>query len=49
MKVVELPLGVTEDRLVGALDIEHALKKAKSGSSRASSPRPTGISSMWTK
>jgi magnesium chelatase subunit I len=29
MKVVELPLGVTEDRLVGALDIEHALKKGE--------------------
>lgn len=26
MRVVELPLGVTEDRLVGTLDIEHALK-----------------------
>lgn len=26
MKVVELPLGITEDRLVGTLDIEHALK-----------------------
>jgi magnesium chelatase subunit I len=26
MRVVELPLGITEDRLVGALDIEHALK-----------------------
>ncbi len=29
MKVVELPLGVTEDRLVGTLDIEHALKKGE--------------------
>lgn len=26
MRVVELPLGITEDRLVGTLDIEHALK-----------------------
>lgn len=26
MRVVELPLGVTEDRLVGSIDIEHALK-----------------------
>ncbi|NLK83182.1 MAG: AAA domain-containing protein [Lentisphaerae bacterium] len=26
MKVVELPLGITEDRLIGTLDIEHALK-----------------------
>ncbi|MCX8118450.1 MAG: AAA family ATPase [Desulfobacterota bacterium] len=29
MRVVELPLGVTEDRLVGSLDIEHALKKGE--------------------
>lgn len=29
MKVVELPLGVTEDRLVGTLDIEHALQKGE--------------------
>ncbi|MGV8074425.1 MAG: ATP-binding protein [Syntrophobacteraceae bacterium] len=26
MKVVELPLGITEDRLIGTLDVEHALK-----------------------
>lgn len=29
MKVVELPLGVTEDRLVGSLDIEHAIRKGE--------------------
>ena len=29
MRVVELPLGITEDRLIGALDIEHALKKGE--------------------
>ncbi len=29
MRVVELPLGITEDRLVGALDIEEALKKGQ--------------------
>ncbi len=29
MKVVELPLGVTEDRLVGALDVEHAIRKGE--------------------
>jgi magnesium chelatase subunit I len=26
MRVVELPLGITEDRLIGTLDIEHAIK-----------------------
>ena len=29
MRVVELPLGVTEDRLVGSLDIEHAIRKGE--------------------
>ena len=29
MRVVELPLGVTEDRVVGALDIEMAIKKGE--------------------
>ncbi|MEQ8162446.1 MAG: AAA family ATPase [Smithellaceae bacterium] len=29
MRVVELPLGITEDRLVGTLDIEHALRKGE--------------------
>jgi len=29
MRVIELPLGITEDRLVGTLDIEHALKKGE--------------------
>ncbi len=29
MRVVELPLGVTEDRLVGTLDIEHAIRRGE--------------------
>lgn len=29
MRVVELPLGVTEDRLIGTLDIEHAITKGE--------------------
>jgi len=29
MRGVELPLGVTEDRVVGTLDIEHAIKKGE--------------------
>ena len=29
MRVVELPLGVTEDRLVGTLDIEQAIRKGE--------------------
>jgi len=29
MRMVELPLGVTEDRLIGTLDIEHAIKQGE--------------------
>ncbi len=29
MKVIDLPIGATEDRVVGTLDIEHAIKKGE--------------------
>jgi magnesium chelatase subunit D len=29
MRVVDLPLGATEDRVIGTLDMEHAIKKGK--------------------
>ncbi len=29
MRVVELPLGITEDRLIGTLDIEHAIRQGE--------------------
>lgn len=49
MRVVELPLGITEDRLVGTLDIEHAIKKARKDSSQGSLLMPTEIFCMLMK
>lgn len=34
MKVVELPVSATEDRVVGTLDIEHAIKHGEKNLSR---------------
>jgi Mg-chelatase subunit ChlI len=49
MRVVELPISATEDKVVGSLDIEHALKKERRSSSPGFSLRPTGTSSMSMK
>ena len=48
-RVVELPISATEDRVVGALNMERPSSRAKRSSSRASSRRRTAISSMWTR
>ncbi len=46
MKVTDLPVSATEDRVVGTLDIEHAIKKGKSALSLGYSPLLTGVSCM---
>ena len=40
MEVVELPLGITEDRVVGTLDIEYAIQKVKDILNRVFLPEP---------
>jgi magnesium chelatase subunit I len=47
--VVDLPLGATEDRVLGALNLERALSHGEKHSSRASSRRPTAAISMSTR
>ena len=47
--VVDLPLGATEDRVVGALDWNAPSSTARKPSSRACSPAPTAASSTSTK
>ncbi len=47
--VVDLPLGATEDRLVGALDIERALTRGEKPSNPACSRPPTAASSTSTR
>jgi magnesium chelatase subunit I len=49
VRVVELPVGATEDRVVGTLDLEHALKKGEKRVEPAFWPPPTGAFSMWTR
>jgi magnesium chelatase subunit I len=47
--VVDLPLGATEDRVVGALDLERALRTARRRTSPGCSPAPTAASCTWTR
>ena len=47
-RVVELPVSATEDRVVGTLDLERALRRASAPLSPACWPRPMEISSTWT-
>lgn len=46
MRVVDLPVAATEDRVVGTLDIEQAIKKGKSILSPVCWPGPTGVYCM---
>lgn len=46
---IQIPLGVTEDRLVGTVDIEASMKEGKPISSLGSWPRPTGVSCTLTR
>ena len=47
--VVDLPLGATEDRVVGALDLERACHKASKRLSRGCWPAPTGVTCTSTR
>jgi magnesium chelatase subunit I len=49
MRVVELPLGVTEDRLVGTLDIECAIQKGEKRFEPGLLADANRNSYMWTK
>lgn len=49
MRVIELPISATEDKVVGSLDIEHALKKVRRSLSLVSLHRHTGISCTWMR
>ncbi len=48
-RVVELPVSATEDRVVGSLSMEQAIQKGEKVLNPAFWPRPTAISSMWTR
>ena len=50
VRVVDLPVGSTEDRVVGSLDMETALREGRRRFRTGESLRmPTGVSCMWTK
>lgn len=48
-KIIELPLNVTEDRLVGAIDFERAMKGGENALDPGLLKKPTKTSSMWTR
>ena len=49
MRVVDLPVGATEDRVVGSLDMERALKTGEMHFEPGILGRSTGDSSTWTR
>ena len=49
MRVVELPVSATEDRVVGTLDIEHAIKHGEKKFEAGILAQPTVIFCMWMK
>ena len=49
IRMVNLPIGTTEDRLLGAIDIEKRSAAAARCSSRACWPKQTAASCMWMK
>ena len=47
--VVDLPLSITEDMLVGAIDFERAVKEGKRNFPADCCSVPMRTSSMWTR
>ena len=48
-RLIDLPVSATEDRVVGTLDIEQAIRRVSAISIRACWPPPIAASSMWTR